>query len=576
MEEALRGLEPQIRTLEDKLKADEARAWSLQQAKKQAAQTREEGRRALSAARDCYSAKGEVERIEATRPERDLAACHKALDQAEQKHRAAQAAVSLARQEVDDQRRLEPGWLWRIFWPFKRTVWQKHFKQAKEDAAARADEEKETAAESDRAKKLLSVAKDWTSRHTAAAAALTAAANCVFAIWANVPPLKDVLTRSQTADQRSKEAEVAAKAALQALNLTKRSLSERRAEAGRLKTSKADIERNLRDLGVNQEMLDEWAPHRMDEKTKQTKAPWHDEALWVFRHKAFIAALNLHKSFLAANRDKVVGNLRSMVALLTGNLSRYWVGSEDLRALWSTLFLAIPVVSTTFASLGRVFAGLGKETLGWLIIDEAGQATPQAAVGGIWRARRTLVVGDPLQIEPVVTSSAVTNSGQTRPISAPWPTSCGKLKQLRSAPRFSPGVRALGLRCWRARRSTARPNSCRRTGGIDRCGTRRRPGPPLAIRAQFPPTPVNIAPAPEKHSRRHPRRFVSRSTRCTPRPPHYRFSPSDCYAAITAANRSTLGSAPRPGSARACGARSAATPVAATSTPTAAPAASAA
>ena len=95
---------------------------------------------------------------------------------------------------------------------------------------------------------------------------------------ANVPPLKDVLTRSQTADQRSKEAEVAAKAALQALNLTKRSLSERRAEAGRLKTSKADIERNLRDLGVNQEMLDEWAPHRMDEKTKQTKAPWHDEA----------------------------------------------------------------------------------------------------------------------------------------------------------------------------------------------------------------------------------------------------------------------------------------------------------
>lgn len=66
-----------------------------------------------------------------------------------------------------------------------------------------------------------------------------------------------------------------------------------------------------------------------------------------------------------------------------------------------------PVISSTFASIGRMLEdvqiGGAVPLFGLLIIDEAGQAVPYAALGALARSRRAMIVGDPSQIEPVIT-----------------------------------------------------------------------------------------------------------------------------------------------------------------------------
>jgi hypothetical protein len=140
-----------------------------------------------------------------------------------------------------------------------------------------------------------------------------------------------------------------------------------------------------------------------DDTARELSAPWSDPELTRARTEVFLAALKLHEAFVRAVPGKMAKVLRAATDALAGRARG--AKDEDVREAMRGLFLVVPVVSSTFASFARTFKAFGSESLGWLLVDEAGQATPQQVVGALWRSRRAVVVGDPLQLEPVSTLS---------------------------------------------------------------------------------------------------------------------------------------------------------------------------
>ncbi len=211
----------------------------------------------------------------------------------------------------------------------------------------------------------------------------------------------EVLKKARTQMHTAAEAE---QKAAQELLAAKKSVSSSELEKQKADHALAQIAVTIAALrakaGANfaDEMF--WA---QEDSSLQLQSPWVFEDWQKARDVLFVEAFALHRAFIDAAAKPLRHNLRAALDVMKGRVLKEQ--QEPARhSLWASLFLVVPVISTTFASTARLFGPLGREQFGWLLIDEAGQAVPQAAVGALWRARRAVVIGDPLQIQPVVTT----------------------------------------------------------------------------------------------------------------------------------------------------------------------------
>ena len=140
-----------------------------------------------------------------------------------------------------------------------------------------------------------------------------------------------------------------------------------------------------------------------NEKTQES-CPWGVEEFNRLREELFACSLSLIEAYIV-NSKGIKANLKLLKLLLSGENLGYSVEERKnvFKECFHTLNLLIPVLSTTFASVSRAFKDFGENELGIVIIDEAGQATPFSAMGLLYRSNRCIIVGDPLQVEPVMT-----------------------------------------------------------------------------------------------------------------------------------------------------------------------------
>lgn len=197
------------------------------------------------------------------------------------------------------------------------------------------------------------------------------------------------------------------------------------ADTGTQPARDSDSEPRLRPTCIDKEFVAGLVSENDDVRREAHRFnPISNPEILYERDLLFIMALRVTREFILKSRH-MKSNLRYLMAYWgkpdvpkgkQKDQQRITFDQLDKTAMAPVLFQALnlltPVISTTFASVHRLFSDVsitrreGPAPFGLLIVDEAGQASPYFALGALARSRAAMVVGDPYQVEPVTPGQA--------------------------------------------------------------------------------------------------------------------------------------------------------------------------
>lgn len=141
-----------------------------------------------------------------------------------------------------------------------------------------------------------------------------------------------------------------------------------------------------------------------EEKELQLSSLYEKDNYLKLKAEVFKISLQLNEILFIKNIEQ----FSSQILFYINNITKKDMTTQELEQFkngFSCLSFVFPVVSTSLASSYKMFKKI--DSFGTLLCDESGQATPQSLVGLLNRANNALIVGDPLQVEPVFTAPEV-------------------------------------------------------------------------------------------------------------------------------------------------------------------------
>lgn len=121
------------------------------------------------------------------------------------------------------------------------------------------------------------------------------------------------------------------------------------------------------------------------------------EKLQELRYQAYLSARRTLDAWVCCNKEKL---LEIIGGLIDDIHDRRGLRCLKKKSSLHLLLSAFPVIGCTLLSL-RNFFPMEENSIGMVIIDEAGQCVPAYLLPAMLRSKKTVMIGDTMQLEPV-------------------------------------------------------------------------------------------------------------------------------------------------------------------------------